>query len=483
MSKKRLAAFFALVFSTLLFLSFSPKVHAEKTYTIGTDVTYPPFEFANKNNKYVGIDMDLMKAIAKEEGFKVNIKALGFNAAVQSLQSNQIDGVIAGMSITPERKQKFDFSDPYYKTGVVMAVAKNSKIKGLSDLRGKRVALKTGTAAADYAQSQQKKYGFKTVTFDDSDNMYNDVVNGNSVACFEDIPVMQYAIKTGTKLKIVTKPANSGYYGFAVLKGHNKDLVQKFNHGLKTLKKNGEYKKITDRYLSTDTVKSQKEANTKKGNEHSVFGLLKQNSGVLLKGLGQTLYLTVVGIIAATIFGVIIGLLGVLPNKFARGFSTTVIYIFRGLPLLVLALFIYNGIPSLTGSKIPAFIAGTITLMLNEGAYTAAFVKGGIEAVDAGQMEAARSLGLPFGKAMSKVILPQGIKIMIPSFINQFIITLKDTSILSIIGILELTQTGKIIIARNLEGFKVWGIVALMYLIIITLLTWLSKYVEKKMNN
>ena len=202
----------------------------------------------------------------------------------------------------------------------------------------------------------------------------------------------------------------------------------------------------------------------------------------MLKGLGETLYLTIVGIIGATIFGVIIGLLGILPNKFAQGLSTTIIYIFRGLPLLVLALFIYNGLPSLTGVKIPAFVAGVITLMLNEGAYTAAFVKGGIEAVDKGQMEAARSLGLPFGTAMRKVILPQGLKIMVPSFVNQFIITLKDTSILSIIGILELTQTGKIIIARNLEGFKVWTIIALIYLIIITLLTWLSNYVQKKMN-
>lgn len=479
MKKNRMIKFLVAMFSLILFFAVSPKIHAEKTYTIGTDVTYPPFEFANKDNKYVGIDIDLMKTIAKEEGFKVNIKELGFNAAVQSLQSNQIDGVIAGMSITPERKSKFDFSDPYYKTGVVMAVAQDSKIKGLSDLKGKRVALKTGTAAADYAQSQQKKYGFKTVTFDDSDNMYNDVVNGNSVATFEDDPVMKYAIKTGTKLKIVTKPAESGYYGFAVMKGQNPELIQKFNHGLQVLKKNGQYKKITDRYLSTKTVNSQK----KKTNDHTFSGLIKENYSVLLKGLGQTLYLTIVGIIAATVFGVIFGLLGVLPNKFARGLSTTVIYIFRGLPLLVLALFIYNGIPSLTGTKIPAFVAGTITLMLNEGAYTAAFVKGGIDSVDIGQMEAARSLGLPFGKAMRKVILPQGIKIMVPSFINQFIITLKDTSILSIIGILELTQTGKIIIARNLEGFKIWGIVALMYLVIITLLTWLSKYVEKKMND
>lgn len=468
---------------TLLFLtSFSSTAKAQKTYQIGTDVTYPPFEFANKDNQYVGIDIDILKAIAKAENFKVEIKPVGFNAAVQSLQSGQLDGIMAGMAITDERKVKFDFSKPYYKTGFVMAVAKDSSIKSLEQLRGKRVALKTGTAAAEYALSLKDKYGFSTVTFDDSDNMYNDVVNGNSVACFEDDPVMQYAIKTGTKLKIVTKPARGGYYGFAVAKGKNQELLQKFNAGLAKIKQNGEYAKIKARYLSTKTVSQQKEAKTESANERTFWGLLKQNRQALLKGLGETLYLTIVAIFFATIFGVIVGFLGILPNKFAQGLSTTIIYIFRGLPLLVLALFIYNGIPSLTGVKIPAFVAGVITLMLNEGAYTAAFVKGGIEAVDKGQMEAARSLGLPFGKAMRKVILPQGLKLMVPSFINQFIITLKDTSILSIIGILELTQTGKIIIARNLEGFKVWTIIALIYLIVITLLTWLSNYVQKKMN-
>lgn len=449
---------------------------AEKTYEIGTDVTYPPFEFANKDNKYVGIDIDIMKAIAKSEGFKVNIQPLGFNAAVQAVQSGQIDGVIAGMTITDERKAKFDFADPYYHTGVVMAVKKDSKITGLKGLKGQRVAIKTGTAAGDYAKSKAKEYGFTTVTFDDSDNMYNDVVNGNSVACFEDEPVMQYGIKTGLGLKIVTKPVQGGDYGFAVKKGTNPELVAKFNKGLKKLKASGEYAKIQAKYLNTK-ASSEKEA------DHSFFGLLKENKGAILDGLGQTLLLTVIAIFFATIFGVFFGLLGVLPNKFARAVSDTVIYIFRGLPLLVLALFIYTGIPSLTGQKIPAMVAGVITLMFNEGAYTAAFVKGGIGAVSAGQMEAARSLGLPYGKAMRRVILPQGIRIMVPSFINQFIITLKDTSILSIIGIVELTQAGKIIIARNLEGFKIWGMIALIYLIVITLLTWLSKYIERRMNN
>ncbi|MBA1393220.1 transporter substrate-binding domain-containing protein, partial [Lactobacillus sp. XV13L] len=364
-----------------------------------------------------------------------------------------------------------------FNTGIIMAVGKNSSIKSFRQLRGQKVALKTGTAAAAYANSIKSKYGFKTVTFDDSNNMYQDVVTGNSVACFEDQPVMQYGIHHGTPLKIVTAPANTGDYGFAVRKGHNQKLLQQFDAGLKKIKANGTYDKIKAHYLGTKHHK----APAQPQEDRSFFGLIKQNQAALLSGLGETIWLTVAAIFFATIFGIIIGLLGVVPNKFCQGLSTTIIYIFRGLPLLVLALFIYTGIPSLTGQKIPAFLAGIITLTLNEGAYIAAFVKGGIQAVDPGQMEAARSLGLPFGKAMRRVILPQGIKIMIPSFINQFIITLKDTSILSVIGLLELTQTGKIIIARNLEGFKIWAIIALIYLIIITLLTWLSDWVQRRM--
>lgn len=479
--KKIYSSLLLIIGALCLFTLAHPDRVAAKTYVIGTDVTYPPFEFANDNNKYVGIDIDLMKTIAKREGFQVEIKALGFNAAVQALESGQIDGVIAGMGITPERRKTFDFSDPYYKTGYVMAVAKNSSISSYKDLKGKRVAIKTGTAAANYAQSIQKKYGFKTVTFDDSDNMYNDVISGNSVACFDDGPVLQYAVKTGTKLKLATKPADGGYYGFAVMKGQNQELLQKFNHGLKQLKADGTYQQIVNKYVGSASINKQKANKAAAHKESTILGLLKQNHGAFLTGLEKTIYLTLVGIFFATIFGITFGLLGVVPSKFCQGLSSTVIYIFRGLPLLVLALFIYNGVPALTGIKIPAFIAGIITLTLNEGAYTAAFVKGGIESVDVGQMEAARSLGLPYGKAMKRVILPQAIKIMVPSFINQFIITLKDTSILSVIGILELTQTGKIIIARNLQGFRVWAIIGIIYLLVITILTLISKYIEKKL--
>lgn len=484
---KKFIAMLSAVFGLFMLGVFSqPQIQAasEKTYTIDTDVTFPPFVYANTENKYVGIDLNLLRAIAKEEGFKVKIRPVGFNAAVQSVSAGQADGMIAGMSITEERKQKFDFSDPYYSAGIVMAVKDGSGIKGLSELKGKKVAVKTGTAGADYANSLKDKYGFEIVTFDDSDGVYNDVINGNSAACFEDSAVMYYAIKNGLDLKVVTKPANTTETGFAVKKGQNQELLKMFNEGLAKLKANGEYDKIIKKYTegkatSETKVKSQ----TATAEDRTILGILKENKDAFISGIIETLKLTVVGIFCATIFGIFVGLLGVVPNKFCRGLSTTIIYIFRGLPLIVLALFIYNGVPSLIGSKVPAFLAGVITLMLNEGAYTAAFVKGGIESVDKGQMEAARSLGMPFGKAMRRVILPQGIKIMVPSFINQFIITLKDTSILSVIGLLELTQTGKIIIARNLEGFRVWAIVAVIYLVIITVLTLLSKWIERRINN
>lgn len=448
---------------------------AEKTYVIGTDVTYAPFEYADNNGDYKGIDIDILKAIAKEENIKFDIKPLGFNASVQAAEAGQINGIMAGMMVTEERKQKFDFSDPYYKTGVVMAVAKDSQIKSLADTKGKKIAVKTGTAAATYAESLKDKYNWTITTFDDSNNMFNDVTTGNSVACFEDEPIMKYAIATGVKLKIVTKPANGSYYAFAVKKGTNQELLAKFNAGLKKIKENGTYQKIVDYYLSDKTVQENKTEKT------TVWTILKQNKTMLLQGLGMTILLSILGIIGATFFGVLVGLLGIMQRKWGQWLSETIIYIFRGLPLIVLALFVYTGIPALTGHKIPALVAGVITLSLNEGAYIAAFVKGGIRSVDAGQMEAARCLGLSYGKAIRKVVLPQGIRLMIPSFINQFIITLKDTSILSVIGLLELTQMGKIIIARNMEGFRVWAIIAVIYVVIITLLTWISNKIQKEM--
>ena len=132
--------------------------------------------------------------------------------------------------------------------------------------------------------------------------------------------------------------------------------------------------------------------------------------------------------------------------------------------------------------RLTAPAAGVITLSLNAGAYISELFRGGIQAVDPGQMEAARSLGLTYGRAMAKVILPQALRISIPSLVNQFIITLKDTSIISVISFAEIVYEAKIYIGRTMQSFATWTIVAIMYLVIISLLSKLSRYIEKRLS-
>ncbi len=221
---------------------------AEK-YIIATDTAFPPFEFTDASGNFVGIDVDIVAAIAEDQGFEYEMQSLGFDAAITAVQSGQADGVIAGMSITEERKEKFDFSDSYYSADVTMAVAKGSDVKTYEDLNGKTVAVKTGTNGSDYAKSVADQYGFKIVEFKDSPTMYQDVIAGNTAACFEDYPVMAYNIQQGAGLEIPEGMTAAGSdYGFAVKKGENAELLEAFQTGLANIKANGKYQEIVDKY-------------------------------------------------------------------------------------------------------------------------------------------------------------------------------------------------------------------------------------------
>ncbi|MBO5293555.1 MAG: transporter substrate-binding domain-containing protein [Lachnospiraceae bacterium] len=218
-------------------------------YIIATDTVFAPFEFTDAEGNFVGIDVDLINAIAEDQGFEIELQSLGFDAALLAVEAGQADGVIAGMSITEERKAKFDFSDPYYDADVTFAVAQGSDIASYDDLAGKKVAVKTGTNGADYAKSVQEQYGFEIVEFSDSPTMYQDVLAGNTVACFEDYPVMAYNIQQGAKLQIPDGVNAAGSsYGFAVGKGKNAELLSMFQAGLKNLKENGKYDEIIAKY-------------------------------------------------------------------------------------------------------------------------------------------------------------------------------------------------------------------------------------------
>ncbi len=209
---------------------------------------------------------------------------------------------------------------------------------------------------------------------------------------------------------------------------------------------------------------------------------------MLLKAMGHTLLLCLLSLVFASVIGMIFGLMNVGHNRLLNCIGTVYVDAVRGVPLIVLAYFIYFGIPAgiqslgFTNFKMDALQAGTIALSMNCGAYMAEIVRAGIQSVDRGQMEAGRSLGLSYGAGMALIVVPQAVRTMIPSIINQFIITLKDTSILSVIGFPELTNVGKTIMGNTFKNLQAWAIVGIMYLIVITILSKVSKQIERRIN-
>ena len=216
--------------------------------------------------------------------------------------------------------------------------------------------------------------------------------------------------------------------------------------------------------------------------------LIADYGNILLKAMGQTLLLALYGLFFACIIGVIFGILSVLKSKVCNGIAFVFVYLIRGVPMIVLAYFVYFGVPFFVNNYtsgsllLSALQAGTICLALNCGAYMSEIIRAGIQSVDVGQMEAARSLGLPYWRAMHRVVMPQAIKTMIPSIINQFIITLKDTSILSVIGFPELTNMGKTIAGNTFKSLQTWAIVGIMYMIVIVALSKLAKRIERRID-
>ena len=457
----------------------------KKKYKISSDSSFAPFVFQNDQSKYTGIDMELIKAIAKDQGFTLEISNPGFDAAVSDVQNGNADGMIAGMTVTDARKATFDFSDPYYTTNSILAVQESSKISSYEDLKGKTVGVKNGTASQTFLEENKSKYGYKIKTFSDGASMYDSLNSGSVAAIMDDEPVIKYAIKQGRKFKTPIEGTPSGQIAFAVQKDSNPELIEMFNNGLANLKESGEYQKILDKYLSSD---SEETTDSTSVDETTIWGLLQNNYKQLLSGLGVTIALALLSFAIAMVIGIIFGMFSVSPYKWLRWTAEIFVDVIRGIPLMILAAFIFWGIPnlieSMTGYQSPIndFLAGTIALSLNAAAYIAEIVRGGIQAVPAGQMEASRSLGISYSKTMRKIILPQATKLMLPNFVNQFVIALKDTTIVSAIGLVELFQTGKIIIARNYQSFKMYAILAVFYLVIITLLTRFAKQLEKRAN-
>ncbi|MBP3692789.1 MAG: transporter substrate-binding domain-containing protein, partial [Clostridia bacterium] len=234
------------------FAGCGAKKDGDKVWIVATDTVFKPFEYTDAEGNFVGIDVDILAAVAKDQGFEYELRSLGWDAAIAACQAGQADAMIAGASITEERKNSgWIFSDGYYTATQCMTVAADSDIDSFDDLKGKQVAVKTATQGAAYAESLKDQYGFTISYLEDSPTMYQTVLGGQAVACFEDTPIMAASIKDGDlALKIVDGSENAGSpYGVAIHKADRQEFLDLFNAGLKNIKANGEYDKIIEKYL------------------------------------------------------------------------------------------------------------------------------------------------------------------------------------------------------------------------------------------
>lgn len=211
-----------------------------------------------------------------------------------------------------------------------------------------------------------------------------------------------------------------------------------------------------------------------------VFEVMLDAMPELLNGVKMTIYLTVVSLALATVLGLISGLMNISKSKWLRVPARLYVNIVRGTPLLVQILFIYFGLPSVSDIKLSPVTAGIIAIGFHIGAYVSEVFRAGIESIDKGQIEAGRSLGLSAGQTMRKIIIPQAITRMMPPMMNQFIIGVKDTSLLAVIGVAELTERGQTIYSLNYRAFEILALVGVLYLILTYSLYRLSLLVEKR---
>ncbi len=217
---------------------------------VGTEPIFAPFEFPKEGNQgYTGFDIELMEAIGKQMGKKVEFVAMGFDALIPALKTGNIDVAIAGMNITEERKKVVTFSEPYYTSGLVIMVKKdNNDINNIDDLKGKCIAAQIGTTSELKAREIE---GAVVKTFNTQDEAALELKNGGVDALIGDIPVAEYYLaKGGNKFaKLVGEKMKDGQYGIAVKK--DSKLAEDINKAMAELKKNDEFAKIHQKWFGT----------------------------------------------------------------------------------------------------------------------------------------------------------------------------------------------------------------------------------------
>ncbi|HEH8033586.1 TPA: ABC transporter permease subunit [Staphylococcus aureus] len=469
-----------LISSAMVYIN--PTAHAEQDQTwekikergelrVGLSADYAPMEFehtVNGKTEYAGVDIDLAKKIAKDNNLKLKIVNMSFDSLLGALKTGKIDIIISGMTSTTERKKQVDFSDSYMMTKNIMLVKKDkvNEYKDIKDFNNKKVGAQKGTEQEKIAQTEIENASITSLS------RLPDVIlalkSGKVEGAVVEKPVAEAYLKQNPKLGISNVKFNEEEKDtvIAVPKDSPK-LLSQINKTIKEVKDKG----LIDKYMTNA-------ANAM--NDDS--GFISKYGSFFLKGIKITILISLIGVALGSILGAFVALMKLSKIKIISWIASIYIEILRGTPMLVQVFIVFFGITAALGLDISALVCGTIALVINSSAYIAEIIRAGINAVDKGQMEAARSLGLNYRQTMKSVIMPQAIKNILPALGNEFVTLIKESSIVSTIGVGEIMFNAQVVQGISFDPFTPLLVAAALYFVLTFVLTRIMNMIEGRLN-
>ncbi|HDG5524584.1 TPA: ABC transporter permease subunit [Staphylococcus aureus] len=469
-----------LISSAMVYIN--PTAHAEQDQTwekikergelrVGLSADYAPMEFehtVNGKTEYAGVDIDLAKKIAKDNNLKLKIVNMSFDSLLGALKTGKIDIIISGMTSTPERKKQVNFSDSYMMTKNIMLVKKDkvNEYKDIKDFNNKKVGAQKGTEQEKIAQTEIENASITSLS------RLPDVIlalkSGKVEGAVVEKPVAEAYLKQNPKLGISNVKFNEEEKDtvIAVPKDSPK-LLSQINKTIKEVKDKG----LIDKYMTNA-------ANAM--NDDS--GFISKYGSFFLKGIKITILISLIGVALGSILGAFVALMKLSKIKIISWIASIYIEILRGTPMLVQVFIVFFGITAALGLDISALVCGTIALVINSSAYIAEIIRAGINAVDKGQMEAARSLGLNYRQTMKSVIMPQAIKNILPALGNEFVTLIKESSIVSTIGVGEIMFNAQVVQGISFDPFTPLIVAAALYFVLTFVLTRIMNMIEGRLN-
>lgn len=447
------------------------KIKERGELRVGLSADYAPMEFehtVNGKTEYAGVDIDLAKKIAKDNNLKLKIVNMSFDSLLGALKTGKIDIIISGMTSTPERKKQVDFSDSYMMTKNIMLVKKDkvNDYKDIKDFNNKKVGAQKGTEQEKIAQTEIENASITSLS------RLPDVIlalkSGKVEGVVVEKPVAEAYLKQNPKLGISNVKFNEEEKDtvIAVPKDSPK-LLSQINKTIKEVKDKG----LIDKYMTNA-------ANAM--NDDS--GFISKYGSFFLKGIKITILISLIGVALGSILGAFVALMKLSKIKIISWIASIYIEILRGTPMLVQVFIVFFGITAALGLDISALVCGTIALVINSSAYIAEIIHAGINAVDKGQMEAARSLGLNYRQTMKSVIMPQAIKNILPALGNEFVTLIKESSIVSTIGVGEIMFNAQVVQGISFDPFTPLLVAAALYFVLTFVLTRIMNMIEGRLN-